>query len=158
MPTAAQWERIADQVCRSLGGRHGAAEVVCPVGVRLLREVAASRFEGRPGSAARVLDSARLTIRTLARVPFKKGREPSPPEDDFEESPGPKLPIPAIPHRPRKALGTSRRRGMKGGAIRGVGTTVADLVAPRSIEKLKRLVGSARHAVSGGFIPGESGF
>jgi len=149
MPTARQWERVADQVCRALGGRHGAARVVCPVGVRLLREVAASRLEGRPGSAAKVVDSARLTIRSLAGLP-----DPEAPDDEVQaEKPDFPLQIPAVPLREPQTL--KNARGFGGRHIRGIGRTVADLVRPKI---RKKLIGVARHAVNGGFIPGESGF
>jgi len=74
MGRAEQVEKVADGLCRALGGLHGAkaaSNVICPLGVRLLREVAASRLEGRPASGARVLDSARLTLRSLVRLPAK---------------------------------------------------------------------------------------
>jgi len=174
---ADQIERVVTGLCRALGGEHPATRVVCPIGVRLLREVAASRLEGRPASGARVLDSARLTIRSLADVPFKKGKEPAPP-DDTQERPGPgRLPIPAVPHRPTRTL-AERFKAMTGKSLQGRGgrttrsiaTTVADLIQQRSV------TGSvARHAVKGKafrsfvrertgggggdfFTPGESGF
>ncbi len=147
MPSAAQWEKVAAGVCRALGGDHAAAKVVCPVGVRLLREVAASRLEGRPGSRASVVDKARLTIRSLAGLPDV---EPDAPDDEVKvERPGDRLPIPAIPH-------TGRRRGRPPGNTRSIADLITDQALARP--KLKRLIGVSRHAVNGGFIPGESGF
>ncbi len=149
MPSAAQWEKVADQVCQTLGGQHVAARVVCPVGVRLLREVAASRFEGRPGSRASVVDKARLTIRSLARLP-----DPDAPDDEVRtEGDEDRLPIPAVPH-----VGRKRRTGRPRGNTRSIADLITDQALARPKQRLKKLMGFARHAVSGGFIPGEEGF
>lgn len=162
MPSADQWERVADRVCRALGGVHGAAaSVACPVGVRLLREVAAPRLEGRARKPAAVLDTARKAIRTLAGLPDP---EPDAPDDEVEVERGPTGPnipsIPIIPHVPKKV---GRILGARGRPVGAGGRTVADIVsrltkAGINVPKFRKLKGFAQHAVNGGFIPGESGF
>lgn len=48
MPTATQWEKIADRVCRTAGAVHSpaaraAGNAICPVGVRLARNLLGTR-------------------------------------------------------------------------------------------------------------------
>lgn len=100
MPTASQWERVADRVCRAAGGVHSpaagaAGNVICPVAVRLARNLLATRS---------IRDAVRTTvpgkrvlinqIRTFAReqgleaaIPIIKALAPGP------DSPAPGVPV-----------------------------------------------------------------
>lgn len=164
MPTARQWEKIADRVCRAAGAVHspaagGAANAICPVGVRLARRLLATRSIRE--AVRTTVPGKRVLINQIRTFAREQGLEAALPIIKAL-APTPAGPAPGVPVAPASRQGGDAKstQGMVGHIVHSMPTFFNAI--DRFGELLKDPQNPRRKRRPGGsddfFQPGEEGF
>lgn len=115
MPTADQYEKLADRACRVAGAVHSpaagaASRVICPVGVRLARELLANR--NIQEAVRTTIPGRRVLLNQIRTYAERKGISAALPIIQKLAPAGPANPAPGVPVAPSSREADRKIQGM----------------------------------------------